>query len=393
MDTNHEWTRMDAKKSPAERCLALVLRSFSEGGCEAEGSPLRDLSALLGALARQALIAEAELTPKPGLVDRRGPGAHTDLSLVLMRRSAFAIEPFIRLMAFQSMNEQPSARLRGTLAATGRAAEHAMSQATNGSNTHKGAIWTLGLLAAAASVGRNELPTTPAAAGLRRDRGPLVRERDAASRTLNPNDIARTAGLIASFAVPYESAPNAPASTGRTPKAPFSHGQIVAKKFGASGARGEAVNGFPHIVEIGLPTLRARRRSGTPEPIARLDALLAIMARLTDTCLLYRGGKLAQQAAQQGAAAVLAAGGAGTCRGRERLLALDQQLLDLGVSPGGSADLLAGTLFLDAIERQPTEIWTSETAERKLKPITNRRASKLAPGRLITNHVSPNLAP
>ena len=90
---------------------------------------------------------------------------------------------------------------------------------------------------------------------------------------------------------------------------------------------------------------------------------------------------------------MLAAGGAGTCRGRERLLALDQQLLDLGVSPGGSADLLAGTLFLDAIERQPTEIWTSETAERKLKPITNRRASKLAPGRLITNHVSPNLAP
>jgi triphosphoribosyl-dephospho-CoA synthase len=355
---------------PVERCLA----------CEAEGSPPRDFSALLGALARQALIAEAELTPKPGLVDRRGPGAHTDLSLDLMRRSAFGIEPFICLMAFQSMNQPLSPRLRASLAATGRAAERAMRQATNGSNTHKGAIWTLGLLAAAASVGRDDLPTTPATAGLRRDRGPLVRERDAASRfNSHPNSIARIAGLISSYEDSYESAPNAPASTGRTPKAPLSHGQIVAKKFGASGARGEAVNGFPHIVEIGLPTLRARRRAGTPETIARLDALLAIMARLIDTCLLYRGGKLAQQTAQRGAAAVLAAGGAGTCRGRERLLALDKQLLDLGVSPGGSADLLAGTLFLDAIERQPTEIWTSETAERELKP--------------ITNHVSPNLAP
>src|ERR1700734_2556413 len=59
-------------------------------------------SRLLGALAFQALIAEVELTPKPGLVDRRGSGAHHDLSLALMRKSAFAIEPFIRLMAVQS---------------------------------------------------------------------------------------------------------------------------------------------------------------------------------------------------------------------------------------------------------------------------------------------------
>jgi triphosphoribosyl-dephospho-CoA synthase len=377
-------TLYETESPPLERCLGLVLRSFSEGGCEAEGSPPPDLSALLGALARQALIAEAELTPKPGLVDRRGPGAHTDLSLALMRRSAFAIEPFIRLMAFQSMNQPPSPRLRATLAATGRAAERAMRQVTNGSNTHKGAIWTLGLLAAAA--GRDELP--------------LIRRRDAATRRLDANDIAKTAGLIASFEDPYESAPNAPASAGPTPNANrrtlnalLSHGQMVAKKFGVTGARGEAIDGFPHIVEVGLPMLRIRRSAGAPEPIARLDALLAIMARLTDTCLLYRGGKLAQQAAQQGAAAVIAAGGAGTSRGRERLLALDKRLLDLGVSPGGSADLLAGTLFLDAIERQPTEIWTSETAERELKPITLRRARSLLRAGLSTNHVSPNLAP
>jgi triphosphoribosyl-dephospho-CoA synthase len=377
-------TLYQTESPPVERCLALVLRSFSEGGCEAEGSSPPDLSALLGALARQALIAEAELTPKPGLVDRRGPGAHTDLSLVLMRRSAFAIEPFIRLMAFQSMNQLPSTRLRASLAATGRAAERAMRQVTNGSNTHKGAIWTLGLLAAAA--GRDELP--------------LIRRRDAATRRLDANDIAKTAGLIASFEDPYESAPNAPASAGPTPNANrrtlnalLSHGQMVAKKFGVTGARGEAIDGFPHIVEVGLPMLRIRRSAGAPEPIAHLDALLAIMARLTDTCLLYRGGKLAQQAAQQGAAAVIAAGGAGTSRGRERLLALDKRLLDLGVSPGGSADLLAGTLFLDAIERQATEIWTSETAERELKPITLRRARSLLRPGLSTNHVSPNLAP
>ena len=353
---------------PVERCPALVLRSFSEGGCEAEGSPPHNLPALIGTLARQALIAEAELTPKPGLVDRRGPGAHTDLSLAIMIRSAFAIEPFIRLMAFQSTNENPSPRLRGTLAAIGRAAERAMLEATNGSNAHKGAIWTLGLLAAA--LGRDELP--------------LIRRRANATRKLNANDIAKTAGLIASFEDPYQSTPNAPASPGptpnakrRTPNAQLSHGQIVAQKFGVPGARGEAIQGFPHIIEVGLPMLHARRSAGAPEPIARLDALVAIMARLDDTCLLYRGGKPALLAAQQGAAAVIAAGGAGTSRGREELFALDQRLLELAVSPGGSADLLAGTLFLDAIERQPTEVWTSETAEPELKPITLRRARNL----------------
>jgi triphosphoribosyl-dephospho-CoA synthase len=316
---------------PVERCLASAFaKPTARRGSEAEeGPPPTDPCTLLAALARQALIAEAELTPKPGLVDRRGPGAHTDLSLALMRRSAFAIEPFIRLMAFQSMNELPNPRLRATLAATGRAAENTMLKLTNDSNTHKGAIWTLGLLAAAAAVGRDELP--------------LIRDRDDATPKLNANNIARTAGLIASFEDPHQSSC-------------ISHGQIVAQKFGVTGARGEAMSGFPHIIEIGLPMLRARRRDQAPESIARLDALLSIMAQLDDTCLLYRGGEPGLQAAKQGAAAVLDAGGAGSSPGQKVLFVLDKELLELGVSPGGSADLLAGTLFLDAIERDQTRI-------------------------------------
>jgi triphosphoribosyl-dephospho-CoA synthase len=304
---------------PLERCLA----------CEAEGPPPTDSCTLLAALARQALVAEAELTPKPGLVDRRGSGAHTDLSLSLMIRSAFAIEPFIRLMAFQSMNERPNARLRATLATTGRSAENAMLRATNGSNTHKGAIWTLGLLTAAAAMhARDELP--------------LIR----GFGNSDPVVIARTASKIASFDDPHQ-----PDS--------ISHGQTVAQRFGVAGARGEAINGFPHIVELGLPRLRARRRTDAPDSIACLDALLAIMAELDDTCLLYRGGKEALQAAKEGATAVLAAGGAGSDRGQKGLFALDKRLLELDVSPGGSADLLAATLFLDAIERGQTRIATS----------------------------------
>jgi triphosphoribosyl-dephospho-CoA synthase len=348
MKTDREWTRIDANKYTQPVSTQSAERAIS-------GSVAIHRCTILGVLARQALIAEAELTPKPGLVDRRGSGAHTDLSLDLMKRSAIAIEPFISCMAFKSMHEQPSAHLRGALAATGRAAENAMLRVTNGSNTHKGSIWTLGLLAAAAgATGRDELP--------------LIRRRNAARRNLNAAAIARTAAQIASFDDSYESAPNAKR---QTPNALLSHGQLVAQKFGVTGARGEAIRGFPHIVDLGLPMLRARRGAGVPERIARLDALLAIMAELDDTCLLYRGGKEALEAGKEGAASVIDAGGAGSVRGQKCLFALDKRLLDLGFSPGGSADLLAGTLFLDAIERQQTEIWACETDERELTPITN----------------------
>src|SRR5271170_812742 len=86
----------------------------------------------LARLARQALIAEAELTPKPGLVDRRGSGAHTDLSLENMRRSAVAIEPYFVQMALASRGAQPSQSIRERLALIGRQAERAMLDATGG---------------------------------------------------------------------------------------------------------------------------------------------------------------------------------------------------------------------------------------------------------------------
>jgi triphosphoribosyl-dephospho-CoA synthase len=284
-------------------------------------SPNAERSALLGALARQALVAEAELTPKPGLVDRRGSGAHTDLSLDVMRLSALTIEPFISRMALHSANERPSARLRATLGRIGRAAESAMLRATKGSNTHKGAIWTLGLLAASAA---------------------------ATQYTWDAFDIARTAAVIASFDDGHSSTF-------------VSHGQIVVNKFGVTGARGEAMQGFPHIVTVGLPALRAKRNDLVPEPVARLDALLSIMAKLDDTCLLYRGGETALRETKNGAAAVIRAGGAGTACGQECLRALDRRLLEMGVSPGGSADLLAGALFLDAVDRNQHEIRPDES--------------------------------
>jgi len=273
--------------------------------------------ARLASLGRQALVAEAELTPKPGLVDRRGAGAHSDLSLALMKCSASAIEPYFFQMAVISQGSYPSQALRERLALIGRNAERAMLRETGGSNSHKGAIWILGLLISAAAL----LDEDIVAASL----------------------VATTAKQIASF-------------EDRAAPRLVSHGDVVAKQYGVSGARGEALRGFPHIVEIALPTLRSRRAGGAIETVARLDTLLSIMSRLDDTCLLYRGGEGALVMAKEGAAAVMNAGGSGTSLGEQQLKRLDRQLLEMRLSPGGSGDLLAATLCLDAIERGQNEV-------------------------------------
>jgi triphosphoribosyl-dephospho-CoA synthase len=285
---------------------------------DARNSPQQ--SRRLGALAFQALVAEAELTPKPGLVDRRGSGAHSDLSLDLMRRSARVLEPFFADMASAAEGRIPARDLREELAAIGRDAERAMYKATEGANSHKGAIWILGLLVAAAA------------------------QRD----DLNAREIASAAGAIARL--PDRACLNI-----------VTHGDIVGKRYGVAGARGEAGQGFPHVLRFGLPTLRKKRKAGFPEEVCRLDALLSIMSRLDDTCLLYRGGIEALNFVKARARAVVRAGGYGSPPGWMEACGLDCELSARRLSPGGSADLLAAAIFLDAVERRQSEVSSDES--------------------------------
>lgn len=269
----------------------------------------------LASLARQALIAEAELTPKPGLVDRRSSGAHADLSLDLMRQSAMVLEPYFAGMARAAVGRIPNRDLREELAAIGRDAERAMYKSTRGANSHKGAIWVLGLLVCAAAQKDGQ----------------------------DAREIAAAAAGIARF--PDRAKPGI-----------VTHGDIVRNRFGISGARGEASRGFPHVVRFGLPVLRRRRKAGFREEVCRLDALFSIMSRLDDTCVLYRGGIEALNVMKARARAVLLEGGYGSSRGRIGAGDLDHELAARRISPGGSADLLAATIFLDAVDRQQDEV-------------------------------------
>src|ERR1700693_6327717 len=109
---------------------------------------------LLAALAVGSLLAEVELTPKPALVDRRGSGAHADLTLGRMYRSASSLRPMFAAITKIADGQVPSQSLREQLAVVGRKGEQMMLVATDGSNAHRGAIWSVGLLVASVAMCR-----------------------------------------------------------------------------------------------------------------------------------------------------------------------------------------------------------------------------------------------
>jgi triphosphoribosyl-dephospho-CoA synthase len=278
----------------------------------------------LADLAVEVLAAEAMLTPKPALVDGRGSGAHRDLDLPTMLKSASSLHGTFLNIAAAAAGREPDQALREELARIGRSGESEMYAATGGSNAHRGAIWVLGLLVAARAIQGEPSPRGEA----------------------GPRETAALAARIAAF--PDRFAP-----------AQDSHGARACRRYGVRGARGEAVAGFPHVVEVGLPAMWAARAKGADETCARLDALVAIMATLDDTCLLHRGGLAALQAAQRGARDTLTAGGSSSVAGRRALLRLDAELVRRNASPGGCADLLAACIFLDSGRKKPpaTALW------------------------------------
>jgi triphosphoribosyl-dephospho-CoA synthase len=280
-------------------------------------APCDDVAMRLARFATDALIEEAHATPKPALVDRRGSGAHRDLSLALMERSAYSLEPTFAALARASHGKHPSAALRAELAAIGRTGEAVMMNATQGSNAHRGAIWIIGLLVAGATIcGESARPLMSIAEA-----------------------ICGIGAQIACF--PDHGAPLLD-----------SHGARVRARYGVGGARREAQEGFPHVLRVGLPALRAARHRGIAERAARIDALLAVMTTLDDTCLLHRAGPPALAVAKEGAMQVLSHGGSSTPGGQAAFARLESRLLQLNASPGGAADLLAATLFIDRLAPQ-----------------------------------------
>lgn len=268
----------------------------------------------IGALATRCLELEIDTFPKPGLVSHVDSGSHRDMDATMLRRSALTLEPFFVRLAAAAARGEGMDRLRFI----GLEAEAAMLQTTHGVNTHRGAIFGLGLLSAAAGLRGAGL--APHGERL----GAIVRSR---------------------FATDIQSGP----------VALLSHGTQARRLYGATGARGEAIAGFPTIRDIGLPALAQGRTLAPFDPeAARIHVTFALIGTVKDTNLLHRGGAEGLAFARSTANDFMRQGGIARHGWRLDATFIHAEFVKRNLSPGGSADLLAMSLFVDAIETDPT---------------------------------------
>jgi triphosphoribosyl-dephospho-CoA synthase len=267
------------------------------------------LAAIAG-LAANCLRLEVETWPKPGLVSNVDSGSHSDMDIDTFRRSVVAIRPHLYALAEAGAQGRGMAELR----TIGLRAESAMLAATGGVNTHRGAIFGLGLLCAAAGA---------RSAGLADAEAPLGKI-----------VVQRWGREILIGAEPSRS-----------------NGQEAGRRYGVGGARNEAATGFPVVYAIGVPALRegSLLAPGDAEA-ARVQSCFSLIATLADTNLLHRGGLSGLLFAQRAAGRFLDEGGVGRADWRERAQAVHREFVERRLSPGGSADLLAMSLFVRAFE-------------------------------------------
>jgi len=266
-------------------------------------------------LAWRAMLMEVNLSPKPGLVDRYNSGAHQDMAREDFYRSAQAIRGwlprFIEMGALYAA--LPSCAVLNVLRPVGMSCEADMYRATAGVNTHKGSIFSLGLLCAA--IGRSLALQQPVTAE-RLCAMAAAFCRGLTERELMQHNLQRTAG------------------------------QRLYQQLGLTGARGEAEAGYPLVIKLALPHYRKRLAQGTDPELALLDTLLLLMAHNGDTNVASRGGAAGLTWLQSYSQKLLQNGGVRTPADLARLQLFDQRCIARNLSPGGSADLLIVTWFL-----------------------------------------------
>ena len=324
---------------PGRDCASRRLHSVAElqfhtANLLSAGLCFEDLDRI-SALATQALLEEVAVTPKPGLVDRVNNGAHRDMDYFTFQASAAALGQYWRgclgtgqfdrdVVPNTLKRPVPPAETFARLRPLGKRAERDMLTATGGVNTHKGAIFTLGVLCGA--IGRlwtaeEGFPSTEA----------ILKEAAAMTRETLEKEL--------------------PAANWNTA------GEALYKKYGTRGIRGEVSDGLPAVREISLPVFRKLLADGLDRNHAAAVTLLHLIANVEDTNLLHRGGPEGAAWARAAAASLLSSCSGAQCAPQagvptlEQIAALDAEFIARNLSPGGCADLLAVTLFLMSLEQ------------------------------------------
>lgn len=272
-------------------------RALDKGGFKEamEYIPESSTPYLVADLAERALRLELDTTPKPGLVDRRDNGAHKDMDYALMSKSISALRPYLTRLAVESAKDIDPAKIKEI----GIEAEKAMLKATDGVNTHKGALFCIGLSVAAASC------------------------------------LACSTGAVEAYS--FKELVSRAAS--EIPSARGTHGAEAKRSFKAVGALENARAAYPELFTDWLPYYRSLEG----DPFRCHKTLLHIMTTLDDTNILHRRGAEGLAHAEAEAARLL------EDFSESGLSSLNKDFIRENISPGGSADMLSLTIFIESI--------------------------------------------
>jgi len=267
----------------------------------------------LAQTAVRSLLYETAITPKPGLIDRANNGSHSDMDFFTFIDSSCAMFPYFYKISLLGAEYQGAVEdMLPCLREEGLRAEKVMYEATNGVNTHKGLIFSLGILCAAASW-------------LHKHEG-----------AYSENELLETSGRIASASVAELESPVGYGSV--------TNGWRIHRAYGLKGARGEAAAGFPNVKSHSYPVMKELMSQGYGINDAGVAALMHLMAFAEDTNIVSRSDHKtflrmrshARSLVEQEPSRVLI----------EEAGKLNQEFKASNLSPGGCADLLAITCFL-----------------------------------------------
>lgn len=278
----------------------------------------------IATLAIEAMLYEVSATPKPGLVDRNNCGAHKDMDFFTFMSSAAALHSTFDAMVLSGIHARhsPITNMWPELRKVGIRAEELMLSSTNNVNTHKGEIFSLGLLCGCAGwqLGKEKIL----------DADTLMRLSAELCQGLCKNDFAKIKDKT---------------------DEELTKGEKMYIKYGCTGIRGEAESGYSTVKNISLPVFSRLVKNNVLINDALVQTLLHLIAETVDTNIISRHDIETAKYAQNYARDVIAQGGIFTNEGRKAIEIMDRDFIEKYISPGGCSDLLAVTYFLLALEK------------------------------------------
>lgn len=273
----------------------------------------------------KSMLYEVAASPKPGLVDRNNPGAHNDMDIFTFINSISVLGMYFYKCAEKGLTflGDDYIGLMESLRPVGIEAEEDMFKATGGVNTHKGMIFSLGILSAAA-------------ASIHREKD----QEEIGSIELSNRVKKMTRGISKELKDSYEKS-----------EKELTYGEYLYRKYNIRGIRGEVEDGFPTVIDLALPKFKKlfKENEGHINDIL-INTLLILMAETEDSNVLGRHGLDTLHYVQKKAKKALKLGGAFKDKGVEYIEKMDKDFIEKNISSGGAADLLSVSLMFYLIE-------------------------------------------